>query len=65
MYVEGLQIEGVLSRPDEELSEGEPPKTEFGKPQEMGPRKVDLSKLGQRQVTLTSVNWIPPELQKG
>lgn len=61
MYLEGLRNEGILVSAGDEFSEGAPPKTEFGKPQEMGPHKVDLSKLGQRQVTLKSVSWEPPE----
>lgn len=63
MYVEGLRQEGIIKSADEVEDDQPttPQRPEFGKPVEMGPQKVDMSRLGQRTVNLQSVNWGPPE----
>ncbi|HEV2172912.1 MAG TPA: hypothetical protein VGR71_05060 [Nitrospira sp.] len=60
MYLEGLRNEGILVS-DEGPEVPPPPRSEAGKPMELGPQRVDLSRVNQRVVSLPGVNWGPPE----
>lgn len=59
MYIDGMREEGILKdRGDDDIVQSQ--QTQFGKPQQLGPRKITPDELSSRTVNIPKVNWEPP-----